>query len=102
MIAFLGEEIVANIGGEIGVVGGDGDVAARGELAPGVAADAEQKDDEHGNEDSGDTEGAATNLLEVLALGDEQHVTRRIPFHRGLPPTVWIKISSSEGSTSSK
>ena len=42
---FLGE-IVANIGGQRGVIGGDGDVPVRGQFAAGDGADAEKKDDE--------------------------------------------------------
>ena len=78
MGALVGEKIGADIGGERGVVGCDGDVAAAGELAAGEAADAEKKEDERGHEDGGDAEGAAANLLEVLAAGDEQHVTHRL------------------------
>jgi hypothetical protein len=76
----------ANIGRQRRVIGGDGDVPMRGQFAAGDGADAEKKDDEQRHENRRKAEGAAADLFQVFAAGDEQHVTRQQARHRPYLP----------------
>jgi hypothetical protein len=90
------EETGAHLGGESGVVCRDDQMLVSAEAKTGKVADANDDGEERRQTDSGEAESATSNLLKVFAAGNEEHLIH------WLPPTVRMKISSSEGSTSSK
>ena len=79
------------------IVGNNCDMSAGVCLVAEVAGEGKQRTDEQRQGDGGDFEGAPANLFQVLAFCDEEHVT-----HEHRLAQCWMKISSSDGSTSSK
>jgi hypothetical protein len=64
----------AHLGGESGVVCRDDQMLVSAEAETGKVADANDDGEERRQTDSGEAEGATSNLLKVFALGDEENL----------------------------
>ncbi len=75
---FVGENLIADVGGKLGARRGHDDVLSLAGSAAGEVGDADHNRKQHRNKNRGNPEGAAADLFKIFAPGDEKDITHRL------------------------